>query len=112
MATDYLVSQGWAVKDVGAKESYDLLASRGGETLHVEVKGTMSEGAQVVLTRAEVEQQHELVPHNALIVVHSVKLDRTTMPATAAGGTLYCVSPWTIDENDLTAVSYFYMTGL
>jgi hypothetical protein len=111
-ATRYLAGLGWTIRDVGAKRPYDLLARRGKETLHVEVKGTTSEGTQVILTRAEVEQQQKLAPDNALIIVHSIKLDRTTTPATATGGTLYCVSPWTIETDDLTVVSFIYRTGL
>ncbi|MFF3067169.1 MrcB family domain-containing protein [Kitasatospora sp. NPDC057936] len=112
MATDYFEAQGWEVKDVGAKESFDLLLSRGEERLHAEVKGTTSEGGQVVLTRAEVERQRALAPHNALVVVHSIDLDRTSALAVATGGVLSCTSPWTIEENDLTVVSYLYTTGL
>lgn len=112
MAIDHLAAQGWVVKDFGAKESFDLLGTKDGDMLHVEVKGTTSEGAQVVLTRAEVEQQRKVAPANALIVVHSIRLDRSTTPATAAGGVLRLVSPWTIEDGDLTAVSYFYRTGL
>lgn len=38
-------------------------------------------GSQVILTRSEVEQQRKLAPHNALVVVHSISLDRTVTPA-------------------------------
>ncbi|RFU40624.1 DUF3578 domain-containing protein [Actinomadura logoneensis] len=112
MATDYFEAQGWSVKDVGLKESYDLLLSRGDERLHVEVKGTTSRGEQVVLTRAEVARQRALVPHNALVVVHSIELDRTAKPVSAIGGTLCCTSPWYIEDEDLSVVSYVYKTGL
>lgn len=112
MATKYFQDQGWTVKDVGAKESYDLLLSRGNERLHVEVKGTTSRGEQVILTRAEVERQRDLAPQNALVVVHSITLNRSAKPATASGGTLCCTTPWRIEEEDLTVVSYVYRTGL
>ncbi|MEV5893178.1 MrcB family domain-containing protein [Nonomuraea fuscirosea] len=112
VATDFFRSQGWSVKDVGDKESYDLLLARGPERLHVEVKGTTSAGAQVVLTRAEVEKQRRFAPNNALVVVHSIKLDREPGPPVASGGILHYVSPWEISDDDLTVVSYFYRTGL
>lgn len=111
-ATEYFQAQGWTVKDVGAKESYDLLLSRGDERLHVEVKGTTSRGEQVVLTRAEVEAQRGLAPRNALVVVHSIELNRTGTTPTAEGGTLSCTTPWHVKEEDLTVVSYVYRTGL
>ncbi|MFE1399232.1 MrcB family domain-containing protein [Nocardiopsis dassonvillei] len=112
MATAYFEAQGWSVKDVGATESYDLLLKRGDERLHVEVKGTTSEGAQVILTRAEVDKQRELAPENALVVVHSIHLDRSVSPPTASGGVLHCTSPWEIEEEDLTVVSYIYRSGV
>ncbi|MFC0038047.1 MrcB family domain-containing protein [Actinomadura rayongensis] len=112
MATKYFRDQGWSVKDVGAKESYDLFLKRDGQRLHVEVKGTTSTGAQVVLTRPEVETQRKLGPANALVVVHSIHLDRASTPPVASGGILCCTSPWYIEEEDLTVVSYVYKTGL
>ncbi|MET7797052.1 protein NO VEIN domain-containing protein [Streptomyces decoyicus] len=96
------------MKDVGAKESHDLHLSRGDERLHVEVKGTTSEGTQVILTRAEVERQRELAPANALVVVHAITLDHTAQPPAATGGVLQCTSLWSIAEDDLTVVSYSY----
>ncbi|MFF4727604.1 protein NO VEIN domain-containing protein [Streptomyces mirabilis] len=112
LATEHFEAQGWSVKDVGATKSYDLLLSRGDERLHVEVKGTTSEGTQVILTRAEVERQRDLAPHNALVVVHSIQLDRTTQPPTASDGTLHCTSPWVIEDDSLTVISYIHQTGL
>lgn len=112
MAIEHFEAQGWTVSDVGDKESYDLFMKRGKERLFAEVKGTTSEGAQVVLTRSEVEHQRRLAPHNALVVVQSIRLDRTVSPPVASGGILHCTSPWTIEEDDLTVVSYLYRTGL
>ncbi|WP_034092962.1 MrcB family domain-containing protein [Streptacidiphilus albus] len=112
LATEHFEKQGWSVKDVGAKESFDLLLERGDGRLHVEVKATTSPGAQVVLTRAEVERQRELAPHNALVVVHSIVLDRGAAVVTASGGVLVCTSPWRIAEDDLTAISFVYNTGM
>jgi hypothetical protein len=112
MATDHFEGQGWKVEDVGAKESYDLRLTRADEKLHVEVKGTTSLGQAVVLTRAEVEAQRELAPHNALVVVHSIRLNRSGEEVVAEGGVLHCTSPWTIEQPDLTAISYRYRTDL
>ncbi|MFD8758875.1 protein NO VEIN domain-containing protein [Streptomyces mirabilis] len=39
------------------QESFDLLLTREGKRLHVEVKGTTSAGLDVILTRAEVESR-------------------------------------------------------
>ncbi|MEU7044168.1 DUF3578 domain-containing protein [Streptomyces varsoviensis] len=112
LATEHFAAQGWSVKDVGATKPYDLHLTRGDEILYVEVKGTTSDGSQVILTRAEVEKQREFAPANALVIVHSIELDRAVEPATATGGVLHCISPWTIEEETLTVISYIHRTGL
>ncbi|MFH9426795.1 MrcB family domain-containing protein [Streptomyces sp. NPDC017615] len=110
MATEHFKAQGWSVKDVGAKESFDLLLRRGEERCHAEVKGTTSAGADVILTRAEVEKQRGYYPHNALVVVHSITLDRTGAKPTTSGGVLHCTSPWAVKDEDLMVISYAYRT--
>ncbi|MFJ4501281.1 protein NO VEIN domain-containing protein [Streptomyces sp. NPDC088864] len=112
MATEHFKAQGWTVKDVGAKESFDLLLKKEGRRLHVEVKGTTSAGLEVILTRAEVEKQRTYYPDNALVVVHSIELDRTGAEPVTAGGVLHCTSPWVVAEEDLTVISYAYRTPL
>ncbi|WP_166022694.1 MrcB family domain-containing protein [Streptomyces chilikensis] len=112
MATEHFAAQGWTVEDVGARRPYDLHLTRGDEELHVEVKGTTSLGQAVVLTRAEVEAQRAFAPHNALVVVHSIRLDRSGAEVTAEGGVLHCTSPWVMEQPDLTPISYRYRTDL
>ena len=53
MATEFY-SQDWDVEDVHGTESYDLICRRGDEVKHVEVKGTTTDGAEVILTPNEV----------------------------------------------------------
>lgn len=48
---------GYATEDVGATRPYDVHATKGPEVVKVEVKGTTTEGAEVVLTRNEVMLQ-------------------------------------------------------
>ncbi|MFK0172421.1 MrcB family domain-containing protein [Streptomyces sp. NPDC090306] len=112
LATEHFEAEGWSVKDVGATKSYDLHLTRGEERLHMEVKGTTSDGGQVILTRAEVESQREFAPANALVIVHSIALDRSVKPVTATGGVLHCTSPWQIEDDSLTVVSYIHRTSL
>jgi hypothetical protein len=112
LATEYFQAQGWHVEDVGDKRPYDLYLTHGEEKLHVEVKGTTSAGSQVVLTRGEVEAQRNFAPQNALVVVHSIELDRTVQPPKATGGIVHCTSPWAIEDERLSVVSYIYRTEL
>ncbi|WP_406310204.1 MrcB family domain-containing protein [Streptomyces sp. NBC_00623] len=112
MAAVFFEGLGWSVKDVGDRESFDLLLTRGEERLHAEVKGTTSAGHEVILTRAEVEKQRRYYPANALVVVHSIALDRTAEEPVASGGVLHCTSPWEIADEDLTVISYAYRTAV
>lgn len=112
VATAHLEALGFTVKDVGAKESYDLDAVRAGERVKVEVKGTTSLGQEVVLTRNEVLLHQAEYPNTALCVVHSIVLDRSVTPPVASGGTLVHTEPWKPLEEDLTPMSYRYSTGL
>lgn len=85
----HLFELGWSeLYEVGAIESYDLLAINGDLQLVVEVKGTTSAGESVVLTRREVEMHSTAYPDDALIIVHSIELDGGAGPEpTTAGGT-------------------------
>ena len=49
LATEFY-SKAWDVEDVHGTESYDLICRRGDEVKHVEVKGTTTDGAEVILT--------------------------------------------------------------
>ncbi|MET8854644.1 DUF3883 domain-containing protein [Streptomyces sp. NPDC004579] len=86
------------------------MLTREGQKLHVEVKGTTSAGLEVILTRAEVEKQRKYHPDNALVVVHSIELDRTGEEPATSGGVLHCTAPWVVEDEDLTVISYAYRT--
>lgn len=106
MAAAYYTAQGWGVTRVG--RPYDLELRRNGEKMTVEVKGTTSEGAAVALTRNEVDHHRVVYPHNALVIVRNIVLDRSTSPPTVSGGELFEQRPWAIDDDALTIVSYAY----
>ncbi|MCC8245991.1 MrcB family domain-containing protein [Saccharothrix luteola] len=110
-ARRYLQAQGFTVLDVGATESYDLDATRPGERLYVEVKGTTSTGGEVVLTRNEVRLNADRYPHTMLVVVADIALDRSTTPPRATGGRMRVVQPWAVAGEDLTPLSYRYRVG-
>lgn len=112
LATDYFEGQHYTVSNVGDQESFDLLAAKPGTQLSVEVKGTVSMGAQVVLTFNEVEHHRDAFPHNALVVVHSIQLSHTGSRPVASGGTIVVTQPWSIEHADLKPISYRYTTGL
>lgn len=106
MAVARYEAEGWDVTRRG--RPYDLELRRDEERMTVEVKGTSSEGAAVVLTRNEVEHHAEAYPQNALVIVRNIELDRSTSPPSVSGGEFYERRPWEIDADALTVISYTY----
>lgn len=106
-ACRYLTSLGWAVEDVGAKRPYDIDATRGDQQLFVEVKGTTSDGSEVLLTHGEVVLHRREFPKTMLLVVHSINLMKGDPPV-ASGGALRVIDGFSPDPADLTPIAYRY----
>ena len=66
---------GYAVTDVGAIESYDVLAIQGAEELHIEVKGSTGTADAVELTANEVTHARAVIPTD-LVVADEIKWTR------------------------------------
>jgi len=101
---------GYATEDVGNTRSYDVHATKGDSVIKVEVKGTTSDGAEVVLTRNEVKLQLAEHPNNALAVVRRIVLDSSGDTPIATGGELQLTMPWQLDVDRLEPISYSYRT--
>ena len=61
-----------------------------------------------MLTASEVNAQRKSHPKNALIIVHSIDLDRSKGEPKADGGVLLAVKPWFIDDDALKPLSFTY----
>lgn len=111
VAIAHYEEQGWSVEDVSATCSYDLMCKRnGGEELHVEVKGTTSDGKQILLTANEVEHARYRYPHVALFVLTNIKIERTsTGEIRPSGGEKLPIDQWNVDEGVLTPLAYAYI---
>lgn len=108
VAMKHLGKKGFTdIKDVGKNRSYDIAAKLNDIDFYIEVKGTMSLGEKVVLTRNEVLLHRQEHPNNALIVVSQIDLDRSEPPS-AKGGKVIFISPWKIEDSDLDALGYDY----
>ena len=106
-ATEFYAAS-WEVADVHGKESYDLVCRRGDEVKHVEVKGTTTEGGEVILTPNEVRHAREN-RHTALFVLSNVRVERAEDgTVTAMGGVRRLYDPWDIDEGALTPIGFRY----
>jgi Protein NO VEIN, C-terminal len=107
VATDFY-GRTWDVEDVHGTQCYDLICRRGGEVKHVEVKGTTTDGAEVILTPNEVRHAREY-PCTALFVLSNITVERAEDgTVTATGGTRYTYDPWRLDDGTLTPLGYRY----
>jgi len=101
-------SKDWEVRDVHGQESYDLICRRGTEIRYVEVKGTTTDGAEVILTPNEVAHAREN-PCAALFVVSNITVERAEDGSmTAANGQHFCYDPWRLDDGTLTPLGFRY----
>lgn len=107
MATEFY-GKTWDVEDVHGTKSYDLICRRGDEVKHVEVKGTTTGGAEVILTPNEVRHAREY-PCTALFVVSDITVERAEDgTVTAAGGKQHLYDPWRLDDGTLTPLGFRY----
>ena len=110
-AERYLLEAGWTVTDVSGKRGlgYDLHCTRGDEkALHVEVKGTTTDGSEVTLTRNEVTHAREWRCDALFVLCHIDVRARDGESPVASGGTPRILCPWGINDDDLTPLVYSY----
>lgn len=107
IARRHYESEGYSVEDRGDTDSFDLLATRERQLLHVEVKGTTGRSESIMLTAPEVALHIRTHPNNALFVVSEIQLKRGKVPV-ASGGILRIIQPWKIDEVALVPSAFRY----
>ena len=95
--------------DVSASASYDLMSRQGDEEIHIEVKGTTTEGKSILLTKNEVKHAKDFYPKNALIVVSNITLVKDENgKINAEGGNTEIFQPWKLEQEYLVPLSYKY----
>lgn len=107
-AIQYFKKQGFSVKNVGSTKSYDLDCFKDGDTLRVEVKGTQTEGNNIILTPNEVRnaKKHK----TALYILHSINVNIFRKKYKLSEGIGKIVNPWKIDkQGKLKPLSYMYI---
>lgn len=106
-AKAFYEEQRYHVVDVSTTHAYDLRCkSPGGQELHVEVKGTTSDGAHILLTPNEVNHARNY-PNVALFILSRIQIDPAD-PNNLQGGDLLCLDPWNIQEGTLSPLAYTY----
>ncbi|HEY5046434.1 MAG TPA: DUF3883 domain-containing protein [Rhizomicrobium sp.] len=107
MAKRHYKEQGFnKIDDVSSTKPYDLLCrNTTGREIHVEVKGTTTDGRAVILTANEVKHA-ESHTACALATVHSIRLSEKG--GKPRGGTLVVCDPWHINRKNLSPVAFTY----
>lgn len=108
LASTHFETMAATVKNVSANHPFDLEVTLGETVLSVEVKGTVGDGAEILLTRGEVAHHGTAYPRNALVIVSNIQLEGPPDAPDAVGGELRLVQPWHLNSTDLTALSYRY----
>lgn len=107
-AAAHYEAAGFSVEDVGAYRSYDLLAKRGDEERHVEVKGSQGYVQKVILTRNEVTHANDYGPTD-LVVVADIQWERHLDGSiSTADGTMSVYPDWRPSPENLEPLSYEY----
>jgi MrcB-like, N-terminal domain/Domain of unknown function (DUF3883) len=107
LAAEYLQSQGYQTKDTSSTESFDILASRDGLSIKVEVKGTTSDLCDsIMMTKNEVDLHRGEKGTTGLIIVSAIKLVRSDSGPTASAGKLEALLHWDIDEWEAAPIAF------
>lgn len=107
-AITYYEASGYSVEDVGAYRSYDLLATRGAEERHVEVKGSQGHVQKVILTRNEVTHANDYELTD-LVVVAEIQWERhLDGSVTTDDGMMNVYPDWRPSPENLKPLSYEY----
>lgn len=98
LAVEFLKGQGYDCKDTSATESFDVLATRAGIAIKVEVKGTTSDLCDsIMMTRNEVDLHRGEKGLTGLLIVSKIRLQRDNGSPTADGGEIEDLLDWDID---------------
>lgn len=94
---NYLLSNGFKVKDASSNNPFDLLATKEGKILQVEVKGSTSSIVDSILMTSNEVKLHEENPEMAaLSIVFGIRLVARGKEAKCEGGEIEFIHPWEI----------------
>ncbi len=105
-AEDFFNEEGYAVRDTSANRPYDLVCTKGGELLYVEVKGTTTDGEKVILTKNEVEHARAHKEQMVLFILHGIQVDDGDDGPMASGGTQRLIWKWSPSDQSLVPLSF------
>jgi hypothetical protein len=104
----YLQAEGYECADVGTTRSYDIEATKNGDMLHVEVKGSISRCLTVELTSGEVDHAGGEVS-TLLAVVDGIGWHRESGRIETSGGDLRLWWDWEPESEALVPIRFRYL---
>ncbi len=107
-ATRYFETDGYKCDDHSKTCSYDLRCRHGQEVLYVEVKGTQTDGGEIILTPGEVKFARSHKGQMALFILHSIQVAEGNDGFVLSGGERHVVLPWDVDLGTLVPASFKY----
>lgn len=100
---------GAGARDVSSTKSYDIHLRMGSRECFIEVKGTQTNGASVILTKNEANLMKRVLSegHNTILfVVHNVILKGRGKKRHALGGKERIIKPFDVQKVELLPLSY------
>lgn len=111
VATKHYENAGFKVDDISPKKlGYDLRCTRKKEEVHVEVKGTTTNGAMVEVTINEVNHARtsERPCRTDLFIVYNIKVTKAKDGPKASGGVWRVIENWKPTDEDLKPIRFRY----
>ena len=106
-AKEELRDQGYSgITRTAERECYDYTCERNGNLYFVEVKGTQTRGASVILTRKEVEHMKLHRSNSIFVIVHSIRVRRDGSSFDVSEGTIRLDAPWILNSDQLEPISF------
>ena len=87
---------------------YDLCCTKKSSVLYVEVKGTQTDGDEILLTPNEVQFAQEHRGKIALFLLSNIEVSRKDGKIVTRGGTMHLTPKWVIDKSRLSPLGYSY----
>lgn len=106
MAKAHFIAEGYDIEIKG--KPYDLCCRKANQILYVEVKGTRTDGDEILLTANEVDFANENSSQMALFIVRRITVSEESGEPIASGGDPEVKRPWKPIPEKLTPLCYSY----
>ena len=107
-AQRYFEAEGYTCEDHSKVCPYDLCCRREKETLYIEVKGTQTDGNEIILTRGEVAFARKHKGQMALFILHTIPVSEEKGQHVLGVGKRKLIQPWDVDLGTLKPLTFKY----